>query len=98
MIKRLTLHLLETHAAREDRRQRTGAPITLRWVETGDPRCPLAGVWMPLSIQDTAPDAIDEPDPFWPAAISLLLRRQAKVLQGNTLVSCFLHRIATTLP
>ena len=51
---------------------RSRKEIARRWVETGDERCPLAGVWFALPDLVTDPD--DEPDLARPAFSLLLLK------------------------
>ena len=53
--------------------------LTRVFVETGDERCPLAGIWSQLPELDTAID--DEPGLFWPVRgvlqiLTLLWRAQ----------------------
>ena len=40
------------------------SPLVRRFVETGDERCPLAGIWMSVSAKA---DSADEAESIWPA-------------------------------
>ena len=46
--------------------------LTRTFVETGDERCPLAGIWLPL---DESAATLDEAELTWPAAWIVLHRR-----------------------
>jgi hypothetical protein len=45
------------------------SPLVRRFVETGDERCPIAGIWMALPQQA---DSADEPESTWPVMRRLL--------------------------
>jgi hypothetical protein len=48
--------------------------LTRTFVETGDERCPLAGIWLRLADDSPTP-ASDEPERTWPALRRSLLWR-----------------------
>jgi hypothetical protein len=45
------------------------SPLVRRFVETGDERCPIAGIWMALSPEA---DRADESESIWPVVRRLL--------------------------
>ncbi len=46
--------LFETIRATETSRKNTRPQLVRTYVETGDPRCPLAGIWLQLAEHDAA--------------------------------------------
>ena len=62
--------------------------LTRSFVETGDERCPLAGIWSRLPELDAAVD--DEPGLIWPVRGVFLFA----ALPGGPAVSCHLPFIS----
>ena len=62
--------------------------LTRNFVETGDERCPLAGIWSRLPELDAAVD--DEPGLIWPVRGVFLFA----ALPGGPAVSCHLPFIS----
>jgi len=74
--------LFQTVHATDTLRRNTRPQLVRTYVETGDPRCPLAGIWLQLAEHDAAGG--EDPESRWPT-VGAFLARWAQLFQFSCL-------------